>query len=123
MRMVAGKRYYGDKVMNEEEACQFRDIIKEMVSYAVSNIPGDFLPLFNWIGCNGSYESRIRNLGNRMDQFMQGLVDEHRKRKESENTTIDHLLSLQKSQPDYCYTDQIIKGLVLVSTLFKSVSL
>ncbi|KAH7520262.1 hypothetical protein FEM48_Zijuj08G0125400 [Ziziphus jujuba var. spinosa] len=117
MRMVAGKRYYGDKVTNEEEACQFRDIIKEMVSYAVSNIPGDFLPFFNWIGCNGSYESRIQNLGNRMDRFMQGLVDEHRKRKESGNTMIDHLLSLQKSQPEY-YTDQIIKGLVQIFFAF-----
>ncbi|KAI6695171.1 hypothetical protein NL676_022881 [Syzygium grande] len=35
---------------------------------------------------------------------------------ESKNTMLDHLLSLQESQPEY-YTDQIIKGLILVMIL------
>jgi len=52
-------------------------------------------------------------LANKTDAFLQALVDE-KKGKEEGNTMIDHLLSLQKSQPDY-YTDQIIKGLILVT--------
>ncbi|KAF3949474.1 hypothetical protein CMV_024660, partial [Castanea mollissima] len=43
--------------------------------------------------------------------FLQGLIDEKRSMEEKGNTMIDHLLSLQKSQPEY-YTDQIIKGLI-----------
>ena len=54
-----------------------------------------------------------------MDEFLQGLIEEHRKNdgSQSQNTMIDHLLSLQESQPEY-YTDQIIKGLVLVSSIY-----
>jgi isoflavone/4'-methoxyisoflavone 2'-hydroxylase len=53
-----------------------------------------------------------------MDALFQGLLDDTRNnnRKENKNTMIDHLLSLQESQPDY-YSDQIIKGLIMVSHL------
>jgi len=37
-------------------------------------------------------------------------------KEEESNTMIDHLLSLQNSQPEY-YTNQIIKGLILVSAV------
>ncbi|RYQ79673.1 hypothetical protein Ahy_Scaffold2g107635 [Arachis hypogaea] len=47
-----------------------------------------------------------------MDALFQGLIDEHRSKKESSNTMIDHLLSFQESQPEY-YTDQIIEGLIM----------
>jgi len=59
----------------------------------------------------------LMRLANKTDAFLQALVDE-KKGKEEGNTMIDHLLSLQKSQPDY-YTDQIIKGLILVSLPYK----
>lgn len=49
-----------------------------------------------------------------MDALLQGVIDEHR-RDNNKNTMIDHLLSLQQSQPEY-YTDQIIKGLMIVPT-------
>ncbi|CAI9770261.1 unnamed protein product [Fraxinus pennsylvanica] len=47
-----------------------------------------------------------------MDAFLQGLIEEHRHNKNG-NTMIDHLLSLQESQPEY-YTDTIIKGIMTV---------
>ncbi|KAF5930729.1 hypothetical protein HYC85_031602 [Camellia sinensis] len=50
-----------------------------------------------------------------MDAFLQGLIDEHRRDK-SKNTMIDHLLSLQESQPEY-YADEIIKGLIAIRTI------
>ena len=61
-------------------------------------------------------EKRLKNLSTRTDAFLQGLVDEHRCKEEESNTMIDHLLSLQNSQPEY-YTNQIIKGLILVSAV------
>ncbi|KAF3440217.1 hypothetical protein FNV43_RR18500 [Rhamnella rubrinervis] len=112
MRMVAGKRYYGDDVSDEDEARRFRETMKEVVANGGASNPGDFLPILNWFGRKG-FENRIRTVAERMDAMLQGLIDEHRTRKVSRNTMIDHLLSLQKSQPDY-YTDQIIKGLILV---------
>ena len=112
MRMVAGKRYYGygEAVKGEEEARQFREIMKESVAIIGESGPGQFLPMLRWIDYGG-LEKRMMGLSKRMDEFMQGLIDE--KRGKEGNTMIDHLLSLQRSQPEY-YTDQIIKGLIRV---------
>ncbi|KAK0592734.1 hypothetical protein LWI29_024342 [Acer saccharum] len=118
MRMVSGKRYYGEDVTNDEEAKQFREIIEEVFANAAVSNPVDFLPVLSWLD-NGDFEKRVSKLGKRMDVFLQGLIEEHRKNNDgsqSQNTMIDHLLSLQETQPEY-YTDQIIKGLVLVMLL------
>ncbi|KAL5556899.1 hypothetical protein UlMin_039135 [Ulmus minor] len=115
--MAAGKRYYGDEVSDEEEARLFREIMKEVFSYGGAANPGDFLPILYWIGSN-SYEKKVKKLAGKTDAFLEGLIAEHR-RKRSEgpaNTMIDHLLSLQESQPEY-YTDHIIKGFILVILL------
>jgi isoflavone 2'-hydroxylase len=114
MRMVAGKRYYGygEDVKDEEEARQFRAIIREIIANGGASNPQEFVPLMRWID-HGGLEKRLTRLAKRMDAFLQGLIDE-KKGNEEGNTMIHHLLSSQKSQPEY-YTDQIIKGLILVS--------
>ncbi|KAJ7944479.1 Cytochrome P450 family protein [Quillaja saponaria] len=122
MRMVAGKRYYGDDgdVADMEEAKRFKKIIRELVGLGGANNPADFLPLLRWIDFNG-FQKKLKSLGNTVDEFLQGLIEEHRSKNTEElgiksNTMIDHLLSLQEAQPEY-YTDQIIKGLIMVLIL------
>ncbi|KAL6961306.1 hypothetical protein U1Q18_039073 [Sarracenia purpurea var. burkii] len=112
MRMIAGKRYYGDDLSNHEEAKEFRDLVSEISKYGGATNLGDFLPILRWIDYQ-SFEKNLKRIHKRMDTLLQGLIDEHRHDK-SKNTIIDHLLSLQKSQPEY-YTDSIIKGLIFVS--------
>ncbi|KAL5790976.1 hypothetical protein ACOSQ2_005864 [Xanthoceras sorbifolium] len=120
MRMVAGKRYYGDDVEDEEEeeAIRFRKIVTEVGEYGGTSNRGDFLPILNWID-GGNFVKKVISLSKRTDEFLQGLIDEHRSKKvslESTNTMIDHMLSLQESQPED-YADQIIKGLILIMLL------
>ncbi|CAL5422113.1 unnamed protein product [Camellia sinensis] len=117
MRMIAGKRYYGDddeELSNNEEAKEFREIMRQAFEYSGASYPGDFLPVLKWIDYQ-SFEKNLGRLHKKMDAFLQRLIDEHRRDK-SKNTMIDHLLSLQESQPDY-YTDDIIKGLIEVMIL------
>lgn len=115
MRMVCGKRYYGDECdgTTAEEAKRFRDVMDEMATFGLGTNLGDFVPVFRWFDFSGDGQ-KIRRVGEKMDALFQGLIDEHRSKKESSNTMIDHLLSFQESQPEY-YTDQIIKGLIMVS--------
>ncbi|CAN6693794.1 unnamed protein product [Malus baccata var. baccata] len=116
MRMVAGKRYYGDDVsVDKEEARQFREIMRDAFAYGGAANPADFLPVLNWFGVNG-YEKKVKALAKRADVFLQGLIDERRSKGRNGSSMIDHLLSLQESQPEY-YTDQIIKGLIMVILL------
>ncbi|CAL5366735.1 unnamed protein product [Camellia sinensis] len=112
MRMIAAKRYYGDddeELSNNEEAKEFREIMRQAFEYSGPSYPGDFLPVLKWIDYQ-SFEKNLGRLHKKMDAFLQGLIDEHRHDKRK-NTMIDHLLSLQASQPDY-YADDIIKGLI-----------
>ena len=88
-------------------------MIKEVVKLAGANNPGEFLPMLRWFDLD-NVEKKLKGMGAKIDGFLQGLVDKHRSGKTSGNTLINHLLALQKSQPEY-YTDQIIKGLILVS--------
>ena len=66
----------------------------------------------------GGYEKKMAKNSRELDVILQGLIDEHRSNSKKglmgNNTMIDHLLSLQKSEPEY-YTDQIIKGVTMVS--------
>ncbi|XP_077217388.1 cytochrome P450 81Q32-like [Tasmannia lanceolata] len=112
MQMSAGKRYYGENVVNLEEAKQFRDVIKEAFSITgVSNL-GDFLPFLRWVDFQGLGKRLVR-LHKKWDSFLQGLVDESRKEKgERKKTMINVLLSLQESQPEY-YTDEVVKSLIV----------
>ncbi|KAF3958279.1 hypothetical protein CMV_016797 [Castanea mollissima] len=114
MRMVAGKRYYGEDVKDVEEAREFRELVSEVIKMSGASNPGEFVAFLRWIDYGG-LEKKLKGFAKRTDVFMQGLIDEARnKDEEGKKTMINHLLSLQKSQPEY-YTDQIIKGLMLVS--------
>lgn len=95
----------------DEAAKHVRQLIDEAVSSAGVGHASDYVPLLRWVA---SYEKRVKKLAVRVDEFLQGLVDEKRAQKEKGNTMIDHLLSLQETQPDY-YTDVTIKGLIAVS--------
>ncbi|KAH6782260.1 hypothetical protein C2S51_007553 [Perilla frutescens var. frutescens] len=111
---IAGKRYYGENVVDAEEARRVRFIMREMLQYSGNTNLGDLLPFLQWIDFQG-LEKRFANLMEKLDRFMQELVNERREMPSfgESSTMIDHLLSLQEKEPDY-YTDELIKGIILV---------
>ncbi|CAH8257219.1 unnamed protein product [Arabidopsis lyrata] len=109
IRMVTGKCYYGDGAEDDAEAKRVRQLIAEAMSCFGAGHAADHLPVLRWIT---GFERRVKKIAGRLDEFFQELVDEKRAAKETENTMIDHLLSLQESQPEY-YTDHTIKGTML----------
>lgn len=111
IRMVAGKRYYGDGAEDDPESKRVRQLIADVVASAGAGNAVDYLPVLRLVS---DYETRVKKVAGRLDEFFQGLVDEKREAKEKGNTMIDHLLTLQESQPDY-FTDRIIKGNMVVS--------
>ncbi|XP_050375763.1 cytochrome P450 81Q32-like [Argentina anserina] len=120
MTMVAGKRFHGDDVSDKEQAKRFRDLMREAFTYGGVTNPSDFVPMFKWFG-SGGFEKKVINLGKRIDAFLQGLIDEQHISKTTSSqgeasTMIHHLLSMQETEPEY-YTDEIIKGHILVMLL------
>ena len=118
-RMIAGKRFDDGEEEGMEEVKNFREIISEMFNLGGTSNPMDYLPILEWIDYGG-YKKKLMKLSRQTEAMFQCLIDEHRSSSRNEiedntnSTTIDHLLSLQKSDPDY-YTDEIIKGVILVS--------
>ncbi|XP_077216495.1 cytochrome P450 81Q32-like [Tasmannia lanceolata] len=122
MMMIAGKRYFGEKVVDLEEGREFYSVIKEGFSLVVAFNLGDFFPFMRWFDYQG-LKKRVVRVQKRRDAFFQGLVDERRRRRrrvgsscvgekiERKETVIDVLLSLQESKQEY-YTDEIIKGVI-----------
>lgn len=113
MRMVAGKRYYGEEIQAKdlEEAKEFRETVEGLLQLAGVSNKADYLPFLRWFDFQ-NLEKRLKSIHKRFDTFLDALIHEQRNKKERENTMIHHLLTLQESQPQY-YSDQIIKGLVL----------
>lgn len=120
MRMIAGKRYYGDEVGNSAEAKMFQEIVAETSRLAAEKNLGDFLPFVQWFGSSG-IEKRFVQLHHKRDKFMQDLIYQQRDQVgsdescfgEKKRTMIEILLSLHDAEPEY-YTDEIIKSLMLV---------
>ncbi|CAI9771362.1 unnamed protein product [Fraxinus pennsylvanica] len=124
MRMIAGKRYYGENVEEIEEANRFREILRETFLLGTTST-ADFVPVLRWLGVGG-VEKRLMLLQKKREQFMQELVDQCKTKlvgraSESEvggkrKTMIEVLLTLQENEPEY-YTDRIIRSLMLVLLL------
>ncbi|XP_048128846.1 cytochrome P450 81E8-like isoform X2 [Rhodamnia argentea] len=116
MRMIAGKRYYGEGVnVDEAEAREARGVIKQIAGQGGIRHLGDFLPILKLVDYDGVMK-RVVQLKEKIDVFIQGLIDEHRRKKgdpELADSMISHLLRRQESQPED-YSDFMIKGLVIV---------
>ncbi|KAL6216659.1 hypothetical protein ACLB2K_009880 [Fragaria x ananassa] len=116
MRMVAGKRYYGEDIADLEEAKRFQQIVAESFQLTgVTNI-GDFIPVLNYVGVS-RLEKKLVILQKKRDKFLQDLIEQHRQKQRDSTsehrskTMVDVLLSLQGTEPEY-YTDEIIRGLM-----------
>ncbi|XP_030950741.1 cytochrome P450 81Q32-like [Quercus lobata] len=113
--MIAGKRYFGEDVEDEEEAKRIRGVIRESVDLCGAPNMGDFLPFLQWMDLLG-VERKMVGLMKKMDRFLQELVDENGgdgSEVKVKKLMIHNLLELRETEPEY-YTDEIIKGIVMV---------
>lgn len=119
MRMIAGKRYYGEHVANSEEAKRFREVLAATFNLAAESNIGDFLPWFK----SRDLEKRMIRCRKMRDECMHYLIEEHRRNRripsncsggeKTVRTLIEVLLALQETDPEY-YNDQAISSLMLV---------
>ncbi|WJX52794.1 hypothetical protein P8452_38864 [Trifolium repens] len=100
-RMVAG---------DAKEMKKFKDMINEMMPLLGANNMGDFVPLIRFFDFGGLVK-RMKDVAKKGNLFLQGIIDEIRSERNGGNNMLQHLLTLQKSQPEY-YSDVIIKGII-----------
>jgi len=116
MRMMTGKRFFEEDDGGKAGiSLEFRELVAEILELSAADNPADFLPALRWFDYKGLVK-RAKRIGERMDSLLQGFLDEHRANKdrlEFKNTMIAHLLDSQEKEP-HNYSDQTIKGLILV---------
>lgn len=122
MRMIAGRRCYGEEAADKDVARRFREMVEEMFAVSGASSLGDFLPVLRLVE-KMTIERRLVRVQAKRDAFMQSFIDDHRKLRnkggktmeggdERGHTIIDVLLSLQEADTKY-YTDDIVKGVGL----------
>lgn len=121
-RVMTGKRYLflGDETDDgaSQEAEKFLGILREVMELTGVSTLVDCFPLLRFFG---NIERRMVAAKHKMDSFLDGLIEECRRRSkngceanEGKTTAIIYkLLYLQESEPTY-YTDQIIKGIIMI---------
>ncbi|KAL9997315.1 putative oxidoreductase [Helianthus debilis subsp. tardiflorus] len=74
MRMISGKRYFGnDNLELEEEGKRFRELLDEMLLVAGTSNVADYLPVLSWLGVKG-LEKKLIKLQEKRDVFFQRLI-------------------------------------------------
>lgn len=123
MKILVGKRYFGVNAdCGVEEGRRFRGMIEELFDELEVASPEDFLPFLGWFGFKG-LENRLTRLGREIDQLFSEMIEERKRgRGEEERTVIDVLLSLQETDGEQ-YSNEVIKGTILVCFSLISVCL
>nr|XP_010906667.1 isoflavone 2'-hydroxylase [Elaeis guineensis] len=116
MRMIAGKRFYGqeeEKSGISEEARRYWKLGEEAAPAIGASNLADYVPVLRWVDYQG-FSKKLARFQNERDELMQRLMDGHRSKSKEEGvekkTMMGVLLSLQETDPDY-YTDEVIKAL------------
>ncbi|THG07524.1 isoflavone 2'-hydroxylase-like [Camellia sinensis] len=112
--MIIGKRFYGENVEDVEEAKLFQNLMKEHFELGKTSNPADLFPVLQCVDLFGM-EKKMVAIAEKMDEFLQKLIDERRRINASTKTKslIDNLLSLQETEPEF-YTNEIVYGIIMV---------
>lgn len=124
MRVVNGERFVGDEDAGGEAGRKLVEGFEETFLRGKPLNLCDYFPVLRWVDYQG-VEKSMRAVQGRRDGFLQGLVDEFRRKREANcvdvgddyksSTMIGTLLRLQESEPEF-YTEDVIKSVILVST-------
>ncbi|XP_021847057.1 cytochrome P450 81Q32-like [Spinacia oleracea] len=122
MRMLMGKSNYDEEAREgtTEASRRFQQIVESSFRVSGVNNLEDFLPILKWFRVFlGSPEEFMEKLTKEKNEFMQGLMKEHRELESQgrlsdgrKRAMIHVLLSLQKEDPQY-YSDDMIGSLIL----------
>ncbi|KAL0801948.1 hypothetical protein Bca101_057124 [Brassica carinata] len=66
MRMVAGKRFYGDGTEHDDDARCVRQLMAEVVDCAGAGDVAEYFPVLCWVT---NYERRVKKVADRFDAF------------------------------------------------------
>lgn len=114
--VIAGKRFYGDKVDDSDEMKRFRYGVEQFLALSGASILEDFMPILRLTDVFRLMRKKKR-LMILLEEMSHKLLEMHRREGVGEETTmIFNLIKLQKEDP-VRYTDEIIQDIIIVSSI------
>lgn len=77
--MALGRKYEG------EERKKFREIISEFIELMGGFRVGDYIPWLAWVSRVNGVDAKIEKVAKAFDDFMEGAVEEHKKRADDDD--------------------------------------
>jgi hypothetical protein len=124
LRMVVGKRCFGDMVdeKNKEEAIRFLDNIRDFMRLIGTFTVGDAVPFLKWLDLGG-HEKEMKECAKKFDILLSEWLEEHREKNilcsdnvVGERDFLDAMLLVLNDKPiEEFSADTIIKATTLVS--------
>ncbi|KAK2419766.1 cytochrome P450 82A3 [Trifolium repens] len=122
LRMVVGKRCFGDMVdeKNKEESIRFLDNIRDFIRLTGTFTVGDAVPFLKWLDLGG-HEKEMKECAKKFDILLSEWLEEHREKKVlgsdkvvGERDFLDAMLLVLNDQPIEGFSaDTIIKATTL----------
>lgn len=118
LRMVAGKRYFGNRIDRDEETRHAMAVIKKFMSLLGVFVPSDAIPFIEWMDLLGHLRSMKRTAKD-LDALVEGWVEEHVVRLKNDPSSrqdfTDVLLSVVKDDSTFRHTRKtVIKATIMV---------
>lgn len=115
LRMISGKRYCGTDVVSQE-ATEFKSVMDDVFDLLNLSL-NDLFPVLQWVDLFG-VEKKMKKVMKKEDNFLQNLLDEHRRNRSFSNgnddkktmTLVQVMLSLEETDPAF-YSDENIKAI------------
>ncbi|KAJ3690429.1 hypothetical protein LUZ61_019593 [Rhynchospora tenuis] len=112
MMLIAGKRFYGDKMEDEEEMQKFREAVAGWFELSSAANAEDFIPLLRVLDLQGVMK-KMKWVTELNEEMAQKIIDEHRqegigKRK----TMIGSMLELGKKDSEK-YSDLVVRNIAI----------
>ncbi|WJZ91164.1 hypothetical protein VitviT2T_010263 [Vitis vinifera] len=117
LRMVAGKRYFGNGVHGNEEARHAIAVIKKFIFLTGVFVASDAIPFVEWMDLQGHLGS-MKRVAEQLDPFVEGWVEEHVTKLKSDPSSrqdfIDVMLSVLKDNSMFGHRrETVIKATVM----------
>jgi hypothetical protein len=130
LRMVVGKRCFGDMVdeKNKEESIRFLDNIRDFMRLIGTFTVGDAVPFLKWLDLGG-HEKEMKECAKKFDILLSEWLEEHREKKVlgsnkivEERDFLDAMLLVLNDKPiEGVSADTIIKATTLVRIIYFNV--
>ncbi|KAL2489413.1 Cytochrome [Forsythia ovata] len=118
-RVALGRKYSDGEA---EGSTKFELMFKEIMELSATFNAGDFIPWLNWMNKVNGLDARVDKVAKSFDEFLSGVVEDHRNRKQGNKDTddshndadlVDLLLEIQReNKSSFALDDDAIKGVI-----------